>query len=153
MTATKSQPNVLASVDAGNPEHDALNRAIGQRAEELATLLNGELHLASIDCASTSAAIPDETVKAYRARALQGRTEALQQLADGLRSSGNGPHVITDEIVVGLQRLVRDHSAEILVMGTAARTGLQRLFVGNTAEAVLKHITDTDILLIPSPHR
>lgn len=148
-----AHPNLVASVDAGNPAHEVLNHKISEFAEQLAQLLGGELHLASIDCTSTSSAIPAETIQAFRDRALRARTEALQQLANDLSAPCAGQHVVSDDIVPGLRSVVREERAALLVIGTAARTGLHRLFVGNTAEAVMRHLVDTDILLIPSPHR
>ncbi len=34
-------------------------------------------------------------------------------------------------------------------MGTAARTGLKRLFIGNSAESVLSQLTEIDIVTVP----
>ena len=52
-----------------------------------------------------------------------------------------------------LEELAREQSISITVVGTAARTGLQRLFIGNTAEALLHNLAETDLLMIPCTSR
>ncbi len=52
---------------------------------------------------------------------------------------GKAPHVISD--------LCEETSAELVVMGTAARSGVRGMVIGNTSEAVL-HVVNTDVVAI-----
>ena len=46
-----------------------------------------------------------------------------------------------------LPQAARDYKASLVVMGAMSRSGMQRLLVGNTAEAVLDHLT-CDVLVM-----
>ena len=49
-----------------------------------------------------------------------------------------------------LTRVAADTGAELLVLGTHARDGVQGLLLGNTAERVL-HVIDTDVVTVHAP--
>ena len=64
--------------------------------------------------------------------------QQLQRLAADL----DGPcevHVEEGKAGPVLEALATEIGAALLVVGTAARQGLGKLFVGNTAEAIAKH--------------
>lgn len=141
--------NVMAAVDALSDAHGPMNTRLIEFSQDLARVLGGELHLATVDPASTSTAIPLETLEDYRARSHQARTDALQALAETWPFDYAGLHVVTGQVDEVLQELGRSHSVSITVVGTAGRSGLQRLFLGNTAEILLHNLRDMDLAMIP----
>lgn len=72
----------------------------------------------------------DALINQFRARAPHMKTHFLKGLA---------------EIVV--PEVVKEHNIEVVVMGTLARTGIQGLLIGNTAEGVLNQV-DCSVLAI-----
>ena len=56
-------------------------------------------------------------------------------------------HIVDGFAVDVIQNVAREIGAEILVMGAVSRSGLKRLFVGNTAERILDRVT-CDVLII-----
>lgn len=81
---------------------------------------------------------------------------ARERLASRLRARPRGV-VFRGHAVLGrpgrvLPKLVRTLRPSVTVMGTAARTGLPRFFVGSTAEAVIPAL-GTDVLVVKSGAR
>jgi universal stress protein E len=138
---------VLAAVDAspGNASHAALNRKILDLA--LAVSADG---------------VPPHVVFAWqiygedvlRARMNPADFARLEQAAaeENQRSFGqllahydwkeDDPHVhlLRGDPPQAIQDVVRERAIDVLVMGTVARTGIVRLFLGNTAESLLEQV-------------
>lgn len=76
---------------------------------------------------------------------------ARERLASRLRARPRGVafrgHAVLGRPGHVLPKLVRTLRPEVTVMGTAARTGLPRFFVGSTAEAVIP-VLGTDVLVV-----
>jgi universal stress protein E len=49
-------------------------------------------------------------------------------------------HIVKGEADRVIQDLVQEHNADLVVMGTVARTGIPGLIMGNTAESILNNI-------------
>ena len=142
--------NVMAALDVLAEGHDDLNQRLIEFAQRLAKVLDGDLHLVNVDPATTSTAVPLETMDEFRSRSHRTRSDALQTLASQHPYDYAGLHVVAGPVDHALQELASSHEIAIAVVGTAARTGLQRLFVGNTAEILLHHLEDLDLVMIPS---
>jgi universal stress protein E len=56
-------------------------------------------------------------------------------------------HVVAGEPAEVIPRVARNTHAGIVVMGAVSRTGLKRLFIGNTAERVLAALP-CDVLVV-----
>ena len=145
--------NVMAALDVLAKGHDELNRRLLEFAQQLAKVLGGALHLVNVDPATTSTAMPLETMDEFRSRSHQTRSDALRALANQHPHDYAGLHVVAGPVDRALQQLASAHKIAIAVVGTAGRTGLQRLFVGNTAEILLHHLDDIDLVMIPSEPR
>jgi universal stress protein E len=59
-------------------------------------------------------------------------------------------HLIAGPVHTVLEEATRRSRASIVVMGAISRRGLQRLFIGNTAERMLDHL-DCDALIVKPP--
>ncbi|BFM13719.1 universal stress protein UspE [Simiduia litorea] len=133
---------ILAAVSLNEhePEHDVLNNRILTQAQRLAKATGFELHLVS--------AI-EKTPNFVKLFHLLEHSEAPdQQLAAerfGIPSAnmhlreGKAKAVITD--------LTQELHADLLVIGTAARAGVQATLVGNTAEKILDKV-ETDVMVV-----
>lgn len=49
-------------------------------------------------------------------------------------------HLIKGKPDIQIPQFVKEHNIDVIVMGTIARTGLQGIFIGNTAENVLRQL-------------
>ena len=59
-------------------------------------------------------------------------------------------HLAEGEPSRELVRLVRRFRAQLVVMGAVSRTGLKRLFIGNTAEKIIDAL-DCDVCIVKPP--
>jgi universal stress protein E len=59
-------------------------------------------------------------------------------------------HLINEHPISGLPRLARKIGCDVLVMGAVSRSGLKRIFIGNTAERILDEL-DCDVLVVKPP--
>ena len=140
--------SVLAAVNP-HPDEAELNGIILELAASLAERYGGDLHVAH--AWSLYAEEPDGTVfnftPAISAEALRDETHAASKRAlDELLATStvaDAPwkiHLIEGPAEHILPTLVREHGIDLLVMGTIARSGLQGVLIGNTAERVLDEV-------------
>lgn len=151
--------SVLVAVD---PFHAAdkpasLDRALLAAGQRIARGLGGTLHLvhawlplAALLPAAASSPLPvylPESVEAGHEKQVRKAFERLASRAGVPRSAR---HLVQGAIQPAIESVVRRTRASILVMGAISRRGLQRLFIGNTAERMLGHL-DCDILVVKPP--
>jgi universal stress protein E len=144
-------PIVLAAVNSLDDEHADVSRALLRRARTLTDRLGGRLHVvnaypmferwrgefgAGVDVAKLVAAVEEEIAR--RVDALAGDV-VYEQL-----------HVREGRADLVIRQLAEETRAEIVVLGTAARSGVKGLVVGNTSEIVLPHVA-ADVLVVPPP--
>lgn len=146
--------NVLVALDAGDQQHATLNSRLIEWGRTLARTLGGELHLVAASPPPGASSVPNQTLDDFRRDAEARRTEALRALADAHPHDYGSLQVKTGDVCDVIDEVASACEVDIIVMGTAARTGLKRLFIGNSAETVLSQLTDVDILMVPdSPRR
>lgn len=87
-------------------------------------------------------------MEANRARVAQALEVFLRRhlSEDSVRTQ---THLIRGEASVVLLRTVRSLEADLLVMGTVARTGIAGLIIGNTAETVLDQVNCSVLAIKP----
>jgi len=146
-------PNVLAAVDPchAHSKPAQLDREILGEASLLAQALQGKLHVvhAYAPVVIAGAATSPSAAAAARLDAIAS-SKARAQLEVLLRGSDipqARSHLIGGfpaEVINGVARRIRAH---IVVMGALSRSGLQRLFVGNTAERLLDQLP-CDLLIV-----
>jgi universal stress protein E len=147
---------VVAAVDPMHT-HDkpaALDAAIVDAAALLTGAVEGRLHIchALTPWADLSVAMPvaertyAELCATYRERA-QSRVMELAPRA-GLRD--DRIHVVWGEPSETLPRFAHSLNADVMVMGAVSRSGLERVFIGYTAERVLDAL-ECDVLVVKPP--
>ena len=153
-------PRVLAAVDPGhvNDKPMLLDQHILDEASAFSHRLGGELHvlhayLPVAIVAAASAAMPP-MAGVYSADDLVREHESQMKLLSALVSDYKVP-VENMHLEVGgpaevLPRVAGTLAADITVMGAISRSGLQRAFIGSTAEDVLENLP-CDALIVKTP--
>ncbi len=164
---------VLAAVDVDEAYPPAeigarrvLNRHILEMASSLALSEFAELHVVHVwDAVGESAMrgaflrTPEEEVDAYVQQVRRHHERALkdlmQEVTGKLGKEAAGYLKPRTHLVKGWARkeipaLAREIGAELVVMGTVARTGIPGFIMGNTAETILSQL-DSSVLAIKPP--
>jgi len=150
-------PAVVAAVDPLHPRDKAasLDDRILTSAKELAHLLCGQTHvlhtfdispviMTSADGMTMPIAVP---IAEMAAELEKNHTEAVRALAEKHRIPRERVYVLqghTRDVLVSSTDRLR---ADVVVMGAVSRSGLERLFIGSTAEAVLDKLS-CDVLIV-----
>jgi len=150
---------VLAAVD---PLHSqakpaALDPRILKIATQLASPLGSQLHVAHVFAPLLGYApgIMTEPLP-YRVSGREARNYAKHVRRSVLKEtrrykvSERAVHLIEGEPSRELIRLVTRFRAQLVVMGAVSRTGLKRLFIGNTAEKVIDAF-ECDVCVVKPP--
>ena len=151
------RPLTLATLDPSHAHAKPANLddRILASAAELSKALRGNLHIMH----ATYPSIVGGNAKAAAKHALSTwSTYSFGELAEQdraafeeIRSANRIPrtraHLVEGNPAEQIPRLARDLGAGIVVMGALSRSGLQRLFIGNTAERVLGAL-ECDVLVI-----
>lgn len=155
------RPRILAALDPfhANEKPSELDAEIVASAQAIAALVGGSVHAfhsyrppmrliagMKIDAAAV-AAIPAQE-KAYKAAVRKEFYEALGRY--GIAKSRG--HLRCGDPAVELPAAVRGTRASVVAMGAISRTGLKRIFIGNTAEEVLDRLR-CDVLIVKPPNQ
>jgi universal stress protein E len=160
---------VLAAVDIDPvnpmPAKQDLNRTILELAGSIALADNASLHLAHAWDASaeqtflSQKGISAESVDAYVGEKKTMHKNGLSTLGIALKEWSKTEvrkpidprlHLIQGPAKKMILQLANDLSADLVVMGTIARTGISGLIIGNTAEAVFRQLM-CSILAVKPP--
>ncbi|MGF1462435.1 MAG: universal stress protein, partial [Maricaulaceae bacterium] len=147
--------------DAAEPEtQNALNRSILHTAAALAALDEAAIEVVHVWDAPGEELVArwtSDTAEPARYRDdLEAECRnALNTLIHDAFVDGSGPTRLTPRLLRGVARdAIPEHArrvgADLLVMGTIARTGVPGLLIGNTAEDVL-HRADCSVLTVKPP--
>lgn len=151
-----SRNAVLAAVDPFHTHSKpaALDLRLLDAADEWARLFGSALHVfhAYLPLTSVSPLPAGPSVPLAPSPELEdAHGEVIAREFERLaRSAGVPPsarHLYMGDTSGGLCSLARKIKAGLLVMGAVSRSGLRRIFIGNTAEKVLDEIT-TDVLIV-----
>ncbi len=150
---------LLAAVDPMDPRQDEFNRLVMDLATSLAAREQAALHVVhawrlygEATLRDGRGRIPRSELEDLLAATEQDHREALDRLARpyGLTAAGRNVHLIKGEAAAVIAKEASDKGADLIVMGTVGRTGVPGLFIGNTAEDVLK-ATRTAVLAVKPP--
>ncbi len=141
------QPVVLAAVDPSHAHAKpiALDRSIVDNASRLAASAGGTLHVVH---ASHPPIVSGPRVDAG---ADDGERHDFDALATAARIPETRRHVVRGDPVVVIPKAARQLGADVVVMGAVSRSGLRRVFIGNTAERVLGTLP-CDVLVVKPAH-
>ncbi len=148
------RPTVLTAVD---PFHEhakpaRLDDAMLAMSATLATGLKGSLRIVHCVPSATlvAAGWASGPIGVDTGKTSQRLTQARKALAAEVARHPLPSHklaVLEGAPREALPQAARDYKASLVVMGAMSRSGMQRLLVGNTAEAVLDHLT-CDVLVM-----
>jgi nucleotide-binding universal stress UspA family protein len=93
--------------------------------------------------AAPLAMMPPEVEEAHAAQV----TRVIGALADKAGIARKRCHIHMGEVADELSTCVRRSGTAVVVMGAVSRSALARLFIGNTAERALDHVT-CDVLIV-----
>ena len=156
--AGKAPARILAAVDATTEraEERALNARILESALDMRDLFGGAVVLMH-----AWAPFGEELLRvhmkaadfhAFLEESRQQAEAALDALiaAAGVRASGVTTEVVKAEPHEAILEMVATARIDLVVMGTAARTGVAGLLMGNTAERVLRDLRQSVLAIKPS---
>ena len=169
----KTYRRILATVDVDDmyppaklKSQRALNQQILEMAVSLALSDSAELHIMSVwetigESALHSAFlnIPEENISTYfeqaRQRYEEGLEASIRKVINKLGEDTLDHLKIRTHLVKGWARqeipaLAKGIEADLIIMGTVARTGVPGFIIGNTAETILNQI-DCSVLAIKPP--
>ncbi|WP_157071660.1 universal stress protein [Steroidobacter denitrificans] len=156
----RAPPQIVAAIDPGhvNDKPEALDHDILGYAAAVAAGLHGDLHAlhAYLPMAvmAAAAAVPP-LVAAVSDQDLKAEEEARRKEIAAL-VAGYGIDLKRIRLEVGgpvevLPRAAASLHADIMVLGAISRSGLQRAFIGSTAEDVLEQLP-CDALIVKPPN-
>lgn len=148
---------VLAAVDVARERPAGLGRKIVQLASSLARKEEARLHVVHALCMIGESVLRSGMRGLGGAqvdRILEGVREERVRLVEGLLASEapNGDARVTVEKgdpARVIRSLVRRYGADVVVMGTVGRTGLEGLLVGNAVEDVLGRVHASLLVVKP----
>ena len=170
---TRTERRVLAAIDVGDDYVDEeqeslnkLNHQILEMAGSMAISDFAELHVAHVWNAVGESTMrgafmntPEEKIVAYVEQTRQQHERRLNQLLDELKTKLGADtdaylsikkHVIKGSVRKEIPNLAKRIDADIIVMGTVARTSIPGFFMGNTAESILSQINCSVLAVKPS---
>jgi universal stress protein E len=95
--------------------------------------------------------INQETVERLQADATAAAERALDGELRTSRIPKSQRHVVGRHPADAIAQTAKETHSAIVVMGAVSRSGLKRLFIGNTAERVLDLLT-CDVLIVKPTH-
>ena len=148
--AWMEKPGLVAAIDVQNESQHELSARIISTANDIRQFLGGNLTLVNAFptvehwVGPITVAIDFGKVR----DSVQSEIEhLLSKAAAGLDIQPDGLMAREGEVHKAIEALVTETSAEILVIGTAQRTGAAGTMIGNTSEAILHH-ANCDVLVL-----
>ncbi len=151
------RPVVLAAVDPAHAhaKPSGLDGRIMDAATELGKALRGALHIMHASCPSIVGMSVETAAKraasSWSTLSYEELEEQERQAFEAFRASAGvkrtRAHLVDGNPAVAIPRLAKTLGAEIVVMGALSRSGLQRVFIGNTAERILGTLA-CDVLVV-----
>ena len=146
------QPVIVAAVNISDEEHAELNLSILQESAHHAIMLGGDLHIVNAFplfepwAGELVAGYDYEKVCVEVETDIRNRVTNLARLHD---VEFEMLYVREGKTSMVIKDVLEECSAELLVMGSAGRSGVAGLVVGNTSEAIL-HLVNTDVVTLRS---
>ncbi|HET6472686.1 MAG TPA: universal stress protein [Pseudomonadales bacterium] len=145
-----SPPRVLATVDVIDTAHAHLNEDILRLGAQVAATVGAELHVATAVPVLARYLTVYQVAQDYtsaKEQLRETRREALTALLRGVGVDAAATYVVEGRPADVIRALAAELGAGLTVVGTAGRTGLKKLLIGNTAEAIVSDLP-TDLLTI-----
>lgn len=150
--AWKKPIRVLAALDVMDVGHTALNKKILHDAALMAATLGGELHVATAFPPLAPYVTQYQVAQDFSSMKVQlreMRRDALERLVQACGVQVAATYVEEGRPRDVIRALAADLAVGLTVVGTAGRSGLKKLVIGNTAEQVVSDL-NTDLLTLRS---
>ena len=144
-TATLSIRKILLATD-----FSIVSEMAGAYAKALAQHFDAKLEIANVFNPSVVTEYEEAIVTMTSAQTREISNENLQRFAQDLNLGGIDTQFVLAEdhrASKGLLEIAQEHNADLIVMGTEAKSGLSRLILGSTAEEVLRN-ADCPVLTV-----
>ena len=145
--------SLLAAVDVADAEHDSLNREILRRTGQLAAIIGARVHIVTVypDLGQTVNQLQVATDYAgIKADMRDNRHRRLNELLGDIDLEPAGIHLLEGRPERVIPALAAHLRASLTVLGTAARRGVGKLFIGNTAEDLIGRLPG-DLMTVRAP--
>lgn len=152
------KPVILGAVDPSHARDKParLDHAIVEYGKLLSHTLHGSFELVHANFPSAFGLLASDPAmsmaaigEVYEAQATAGR-ERFKAFADKQGLPKARRHLVESEPVFSIPHVARKIGADLVVMGAVSRSGLKRVFIGNTAERVLEALP-CDVLVVKPP--
>jgi universal stress protein E len=152
------EPLILAAVDPAHAHSKParLDSAIVDHAKALGTKLKGSVELvhanfpAAFGLLMSDPAMDGATLAAVYDQQKAGSKATFEAFAAKVRIPKARCHLVDADPVFAVPHVARQLGADIVVMGAVSRSGLNRVFIGNTAERVLGALPCDVLVLKPA---
>jgi len=151
------KPCLLSAVD---PTHAfakpaKLDAEILRTADQFRSALHGTMHVVHAFVPTPADAKPSELLDPDATHILEARARAhararLDPLLKNVQIARSAKHLVGEHPINAVPRLARRIGCDIVVMGAISRSGLKRIFIGNTAERMLDSL-ECDVLVVKPP--
>lgn len=134
---------VLAAVDVADEAHSELNDKVLRAGELTAKILDASLHVVCVYSdlgQSVNALQVAMDYQGIKEDMKNARAEGLAQALERLNIDQVTPHILEGKPAAVIANLEHELAPTLTVMGTAARKGLGKLLIGNTAEDTLARL-------------
>ncbi len=145
------KPKVLAALDVYDQRHEEMNQRVLENAQWLCDKTNAELHIASVFPMLANWMDNVTTTGSYERLRNEIEKEITDNVTSACQAQGIGTyqvHALEGLADLEINKLVSSVGADVLVLGTKARSGVGALVLGNTAEKIL-HKATADVLTVP----
>ena len=147
-------PIIMAAIDALNEDQFELSKKVLIEADQLASILGGELAIVCsyplLEPWAGQAAV-GINFQQLRDDIERVARKAIAKLTDAANVSFNYLYIEEGRPAMRLRSLAEETQAEILVMGTVGRTGVKSFVIGNTSETILQY-TQCDVVVLRQDH-
>jgi len=151
------RPVILAAVDPAHAfaKPAKLDSEILETADAFKKALRGTLHALHAYVplpadASNADLLDTRATRLIEARARAHARDRLVRLLGKVSVAPSNRHLVAEHPVDAIPKVSREIGCHILAMGAVSRSGLKRLFIGNTAERVLDDVS-CDVLVVKPP--
>ncbi len=145
--ALADTPNVFAAVDPLH-EHDKpaeLDDRIYEMARLVAEGVGGDLHLVHAFTAPVGIELPADVIQSIE----EQHRKAMADFVDKHQVGEGNVHLLQGPPAECLIEVTTEKNADFIVMGAVSRRGLDRIFVGSTANRVLDRLPCDLLILKP----
>ena len=151
-TGPYREPTVLAAIDPAHAysKPEKLDDEILRVGSAVTTALRGTLHAIHAYIPVQSGVLPGNSpIENVQTAAVAQR--GFDRVLRSVKVPNARRHLVGRHPIDAIEQIARETHSAIVVMGAVSRSGLKRLFIGNTAESLLDRLP-CDMLIVKPAH-